>query len=98
MTTRRITVSLPQDTKDRSYSIIIDPQEDAKERFAGELKQIAHAGTRIAIVTDETVARLHLGQIEAACARQGLSTSVVIVPDGEPSKSLDRAEAVCESF
>ncbi len=43
---------------------------------------------RIAVVTDETVAALHLPRLLAALAEAGIATEVVVVPAGEASKSL----------
>ena len=55
-------------------------------------------GAKIAIVTDENVARYHLGAVEAALAAAGVVTSRVIVPVGESSKSFRVFEQVCEAI
>ncbi len=44
---------------------------------------------RVMIVTDETVAALHLPALEAALRAVGIETGLVVVPPGEASKSLD---------
>ena len=43
---------------------------------------------RIAVVTDETVAVLHLPRLLAALAEGGIAAEAVVVPAGEASKSL----------
>ncbi len=55
----------------------------------------ALAARRAAIVTDETVAGLHLAALEASLASAGLATTAVIVPPGEASKSFPMLERVC---
>jgi 3-dehydroquinate synthase len=77
--------------------VIIDPDPGAASRFADELA--AHGGgARIGLVTDETSARLHLSRYVDALSARGLGPSVVVVPDGEGSKSLARAAAVAEQW
>ena len=53
-------------------------------------------GARVAIVTDEVVAELHLAAAEASFAQAGIETSRVIVPAGEATKSYAMFERVCE--
>jgi 3-dehydroquinate synthase len=69
--------------------------------------QIATLGTRIAalrpgckvaIVTDETVARHHLAAAETALKAAGIATSAVAVPPGEASKSFHILERVCDAL
>ena len=55
-------------------------------------------GAKIAIVTDEEVARHHLGAAEASLAAAGVPASRVIVPAGEGSKSFPSFERVCEAL
>jgi 3-dehydroquinate synthase len=93
----RVEVRLPSFELDRSYLIYIDPDAGAEERLADELQRRA-AGARIGLLTDETVARLHGPRIEGALSRRGLNVVTVVVPDGEPSKSLGRAELVAEAW
>jgi 3-dehydroquinate synthase len=68
---------------------------------------IASLGARIAglrpraktaIVTDENVARHHLAAVEAALADVDVTTTRVIVPVGEGSKSFRMFEQVCEAI
>ena len=55
-------------------------------------------GAKTAIVTDEDVARHHLGAAEASLAAAGVPASRVIVPVGEGSKSFHSFERVCETL
>ena len=47
------------------------------------------ARPRVAIITDETIARLHLPALQAAFDEGGIEAATVIVEKGEPSKSLN---------
>jgi len=54
------------------------------------------SGAKVAIVTDENVARLHLAAVEAAVAGSGIAASRVIVSPGEAAKSFRVFEQACE--
>ncbi len=51
-----------------------------------------------AVVTDETVARLHLPSLTAALDSAGVSVVPVVVPPGEGSKSYATFERVCDAI
>jgi 3-dehydroquinate synthase len=53
---------------------------------------------KAAIVTDATVAGLHLAAAEKALAAGGIASTSVVVPAGEASKSFARLEAVCDEL
>src|SRR4051812_6867775 len=55
-------------------------------------------GARLAIVTDENVARAHLGAIEAQLSAAGIAASRIVVPPGEMSKSFASFERVCDAL
>jgi 3-dehydroquinate synthase len=55
-------------------------------------------GSRAAIVTDETVAGLHLDAAEAALAAAGIAASRVVVAPGEASKSYPVFARVCDEL
>ncbi len=55
-------------------------------------------GARLALVTDETIARQHLAACEAALKSAGLHTAPIVVPQGEGSKSYATFETVCEAI
>ena len=97
MSLAKVEVRLPSLEPDRSYLILIDPDQGAEERLADEIHKRA-PGARIGLLTDETVAGLHWPRIEAALTQRGLRVVTVVVPDGERSKSLGRAEQVAEAW
>ena len=68
---------------------------------------LASLGTRVAalkpdakaaIVTDESVSRYHLKAAEASLASANISSTSVIVPPGEGSKSIASFERVCDAL
>jgi 3-dehydroquinate synthase len=89
--------TLPGTLVDRSYPIFVDAEPGSETRFAAELDRRAPTG-RVAIVTDETVATCQLARFADAVRARGRKLSAAVVPDGEGSKSLARAEELCESF
>lgn len=76
---------------DRSYEVRIGA---GLLDTAGEA--VAAMGARsTAIVTDETVAGLHLDRLAASLERTGLRTASIVVSPGEASKSFPALEKVC---
>src|SRR6187402_761062 len=55
-------------------------------------------GARLAIVTDENVARAHLDSLEAQLSAAGMTVARIVVPPGEGSKSFASYEKVCEAI
>ncbi|HVG51638.1 MAG TPA: 3-dehydroquinate synthase family protein, partial [Xanthobacteraceae bacterium] len=55
-------------------------------------------GAKAAIITDETVAKLHLAAARASLSAAGISAVDIIVPPGESSKSFPSFERVCEAL
>ena len=92
-----VDVRMPSIELDRSYLIYIDPDAGAEVRLADALQKRAQGGA-IGVVTDETVAMLHWERIEAALRDRGMRVVSVVVPDGESSKTLSRAETVAENW
>jgi 3-dehydroquinate synthase len=80
---------------ERSYDILI-----GRGILASLGQQIAalRPGAKVAIVSDETVARHHLAAAEAALAAAGIGATAVTVPPGESSKSFPVLERVCEAL
>ncbi len=89
MNTDPVTVTVPLGT--RSYPIHIGPGLLAR---AGELIRPLLPGTRVHVVTDDTVADLHLPPLLAALAGAGISAAVTRVPPGEGSKSFATLESL----
>ncbi len=70
---------------DRSYDILIG--DDLIGR-AGALVKPVLPGNRVIVVTDETVAALHLDALTRSLTEAGLDHSVIILPPGESTKSF----------
>ncbi len=79
----------------RAYDIVIG--RGLLATLGTRLKAL-HAGARVALVTDETVARHHLAAAEAALKSAGIDAARIVVADGEGSKSYATFEAVCEEI
>lgn len=90
-------VRLPSVELDRSYLIYVDPDEHAEARLADAVQKRCESRV-VGLVTDETVAMLHWERIDAALREAGLKVVTVVVPDGEASKTMARAETVAETF
>ena len=81
---------------DRAYDIVIGRNQMATA--LGTRAAALKPGARAAIVTDDTVAGLHLESAEAALAAGGLATCRVVVGAGEGTKSFAGLERVCEAL
>ena len=79
----------------RAYDIVIGRGLLAT---LGERIAKLRPGCKVAIVTDETVARHHLAAAEASLAGAGIGVSSVKVPAGESSKSFRHFERVCDAL
>jgi 3-dehydroquinate synthase len=55
-------------------------------------------GSKVAIVTDDTVARYHLAAADAALSAAGIASARVVVPAGEGTKSFRYLEQVCDAL
>jgi 3-dehydroquinate synthase len=80
---------------ERSYDIFI-----GRGLLASLGQRIAtlRPGAKVAIVSDETVARHHLAAAQASLAAAGIEATAVTVPPGESSKSFPVLETVCEAL
>jgi shikimate kinase/3-dehydroquinate synthase len=80
---------------DRSYKILIG---DGLVEAAGA--HIAHVapGAQCAVVTDETVAALHLEKLTQSLARAGMKSSVIVCPPGEATKSYAEFARVSDAL
>jgi len=65
---------------------------------AAELMREAGGWRRCAVVTDETVAALHLDALQTSLSRNGLACDPVVVPAGEASKSFAQLAPLCEAL
>ncbi len=79
----------------RSYDIVIGRGVLAG---LGERISAMRPGARVAIVTDETVAKFHLAAAEAALKAAAIDSTHILVPAGEASKNYATFEKVCEAI
>jgi 3-dehydroquinate synthase len=86
-----VTVALGE----RTYDIVIGRNQMAT---LGARAAALKPGAKAAIVTDDTVAGLHLKAAEAALAAHGIATNHAIVEAGEATKSFAGFECVCEAL
>ncbi|MEN5277870.1 3-dehydroquinate synthase [Brucella sp. TWI432] len=84
-------VTVPVSLGERSYDILIGKGLIAR---AGEEVAKRLPGIRVAIVTDENVAKAHLEALTESFARVGIESTPVIVAPGEKSKSFSALETV----
>ena len=76
---------------ERSYEIVIGAGLLAR---TGDLLRSVLPKARAAIVTDETVAKIHLPALQASLAAAGLESRAIVIPPGEGSKSFPVFEEV----
>ncbi|MFO1089333.1 MAG: 3-dehydroquinate synthase [Hyphomicrobiales bacterium] len=88
-------VTVPVSLGERSYDIVIG---ERLLRGAGRLIAPVLRRPFAAVVTDETVAALHLPTLEHALAASGIAVKTVTVPAGESSKSYARLAEVCDGL
>lgn len=88
---RRLSVVLPS----TSYDVVIG--DDLLTR-AGALLAPRMEQKRAVVVTDATVAQLHLPALQRGLAETGVTTSQIIVPPGEASKNLDSWQSVVDQL
>ena len=72
------------DLQDRSYDILIG--QGLISNAAAHLAPHLHRA-KVAIVTDENVARLHAPQLQSALTQAGISHDTLVLPAGETTKS-----------
>ena len=78
---------VPVDLGDRSYEVRIGP--GLIDRAGAEIAPLLRR-KRVAVVTDETVAGLHLARLTAALEGQGIAVSSLALPPGEGTKGWDQ--------
>jgi shikimate kinase/3-dehydroquinate synthase len=88
---RRVPVQLSQS----SYEVVIGDHLLAR---AGALIAPVLPQPRCVIITDETVAPLHLATLEASLNAVGIAHTAIVVPPGEASKSLQTWQNLIESL
>ena len=86
-------ITVPVDLGDRSYDILIGRGLLAS---AGERIAALMPGGRLAIITDATVARLHLAALTASLDAAGVGYTVMTVPPGEQTKCFAEYQRLCD--
>ncbi len=79
----------------RGYDIVVGAGVLAR---AAELLEPVLEGGRVAVVTDRTVAALHLPTLSAALDGAGIGHDVVVLPPGETTKSFREFEKLIEQL
>jgi 3-dehydroquinate synthase len=79
----------------RRYAIVIGESLIAS---AGKRLAAALPGARFAVVSDKTVAELHLAPLKASLEEQGLFLGSAVVAPGEASKSFPVLAKLCETL
>lgn len=84
---------VPVELGPRRYDIVVGEGalSALPRRLAGLMKQ-----QRVFVVTDETVAGLHLEAFEQLLTRQGIKVEPFILPPGEATKSMTHLEALLD--
>ncbi len=80
---------IPVDLGPRSYSIVVEP--GALGSVGTRLSEL-RVGSRVVLVTDAGILKLHGAAVVAGLEAAGLSVTVLEVPDGEAAKTLAVAE------
>ncbi len=80
-----LSVRVPVSLGARSYDIVIDG--GLLDRADGHIRKVLR-NPRVAIVTDETVAELHLQTLKNALDRAGVDSRSFVFPPGEGSKNI----------
>jgi 3-dehydroquinate synthase len=81
--------------RERSYSIVIGRGQLTS---LGQRIAALRPRSKVAIISDDTVAAYHLAATEAALASTGINSTCVKVPAGESSKSFPVLERICEAL
>lgn len=83
------------DLGERSYDIVIGADLLAR---TGELIRPVLARPRTVIVTDETVAALHLDTVEQSCRDAGIESAALVLPPGEGTKCFAELERLLDGL
>lgn len=86
---------VPVKLGDRSYDILIGA--GLIDRAGSEIASRAKSA-RVAIVSDQTVAALHLDRLTGSLSAAGIASTPVLVPPGEKSKGFATLETVTNAI
>ncbi len=89
---------VPVDLSERGYDILVGPGLLARAgAHAAQVLANFRPGRRAVVVTDATVATLHLDRFMASLAEAGFVATFIVVPAGEGSKGFATLEHVARS-
>lgn len=88
--------SVHVDLADRAYDVLVEP--GLLGRAGESISAAGLTGLRAAILSDETVARLHGSALLTSLEAAGFRPTLHTVPAGEGSKSLSHAESLCREM
>jgi 3-dehydroquinate synthase len=88
-------IIVPVALAERAYEIVIG--RGVLATLGARIKAL-RPGAKVAIVTDETVAKIHLAAAEASLTSAGIDSAAIVVPPGEGSKNYATFEKVCEAI
>jgi 3-dehydroquinate synthase len=87
-------IIVPVALAERAYDIVIG--RGGLSTLGARIKAL-RPGAKVAIVTDENVAKVHLAATEASLKAAGIESAAIVVPPGEGSKNYATFEKVCEA-
>jgi 3-dehydroquinate synthase len=87
-------IVVPVALAERAYDIVIG--RGIMASLGARIKAL-RPGAKVAIVTDENVAKHHLAACEAALKSADIASAAIVVPPGEGSKNFLTFEKVCEA-
>ncbi len=80
----------------RSYPVLIG--RGTLGRVGAELKQRLGGAASVALITDQTVARLHGATVKASLEAAGMNVVAIVLPAGEETKSVPTLLSVLEQM
>ena len=84
------------DLAERSYDVIVEA--GILHQAGDRIGKAGLAGRRAAVISDETVARLHGETVVSSLEAAGFRPTLHTVPAGEASKSMSHAESLCREM
>ncbi len=95
MPATKVVVSIPDEAP---YDVRIGTQ--VLDELGASLRKIPRAGSvsRIVVISDSNVAPLYLAQAKDSLVQQGFRVSDIVVPAGEPSKSIEVLGEIWEAL
>jgi 3-dehydroquinate synthase len=81
---------------ERSYDVLV--ANGLLERAGGAIAEAGIAGAKAAVISDETVARIHGPAVIDSLQRAGFKPTLHTVPAGETSKCMTQVETVCRDM